>query len=276
MEMLKRNPDGSARGWSLSGNQLKTLAAVFMFIDHFAKVVLVSLMHNIIHPMEAGGALPEGTELALSNLSRQILVPIGAVAFPIFCYLFVEGFLHTHNRKRYFLKLTVFALLSEIPFDITFFGSFAKMEGTYPFIWGYQNVLFTFMQGFVTLWIMEWLEKKWSGWPRWLLQAITAIVACGLNDLVFHADYEGGGIALIVIIWLLRRSKLHQMIGMLGLKLMQDNGQHPRPFLAAVALIGLYNGKRGEKNMGCFFYIFYPAHILLLHLLDLWLISMKL
>ncbi len=150
------------------------------------------------------------------------------------------------------------------------------MRGTYPFYWRYQNVLFTFMQGVVTLWIMEWLEKKWSGWPRWLLQAITAIVACGLNDFVFHADYEGGGIALIVVIWLLRRSKLHQMTGMLGLKLAQADGHQPRPFLAAVALIGLYNGKRGEKNMGYFFYIFYPAHILLLHLLDLWLISMKL
>lgn len=71
----------------------------------------------------------------------------GGLAFPIFAFLLVEGFLHTRDRKRYLAKLCVFALISEIPFDLALFGT--------SFYRGYQNVFFTLAIGVAVMMGLE-------------------------------------------------------------------------------------------------------------------------
>lgn len=101
----------------LSSTALKLIAITTMFIDHIGAVLI------------EGGILNGGMTLSLSDLESfssgsvwwktdLILRLIGRIAFPIFAFLLVEGFLHTRDIKKYGTRLLLFGFLSEIPFDL--------------------------------------------------------------------------------------------------------------------------------------------------------------
>lgn len=134
----------------LSGSTLKWIAIITMLIDHIGAVILEK---------GAIGAYNQQLSTALSYEATfqlfqidHIIRQIGRVAFPIFCFLLVEGFYHTSNRKKYALRLTLFALLSEIPFDIALNGAILEFS--------YQNVMVTMLLGFLTMWAMETVRQK--------------------------------------------------------------------------------------------------------------------
>ena len=85
---------------------------VTMLIDHIGASGLIFLMFNI------------GISMRMYYISRMI----GRVAFPIYLFLLVEGFVHTKNIKKYIIRLTLFAILSEVPFDMAFWGGFVNMQ----------------------------------------------------------------------------------------------------------------------------------------------------
>ena len=76
----------------ISQEGLKILACLTMLLDHI------------------GAVFVRGYTLRI----------IGRIAFPIYCFLLVEGVLHTKNPRRYGLRLGIGLLLSEIPFDLLF------------------------------------------------------------------------------------------------------------------------------------------------------------
>ena len=100
-----------ARFQILSGSMLKLLACIAMLIDHTGAIILSH------YP-------PALTELFYINgkgiTFYRIVRDIGRCAFPIFCFLIVEGFLHTHDRRKYGRNLLLFALISEIPWNFMF------------------------------------------------------------------------------------------------------------------------------------------------------------
>ena len=131
----------------ISGSTLKMIAIVTMLIDHIGAAVLARLLmvnglgeldqtntDAIMQWLSANGAL-YGT--------YTVMRMIGRVAFPIFCFLLVEGFLHTHDVKKYAMRLGLFALLSEIPFDLAFSSKILEFN--------YQNVFFTLFIGLLTM-----------------------------------------------------------------------------------------------------------------------------
>ena len=107
----------------LSGTALKLAACITMLIDHLGASCI-----------EATYGVAYRTPPQILQLDR-VLRLIGRLAFPIFCFLLVEGFLHTHDVKKYIGRLFLFGLLSEVPFDMAFFKT--------PFHWGNQNVYWT-------------------------------------------------------------------------------------------------------------------------------------
>ena len=95
----------------LSGSVLKLIAIILMLIDHVGVMILYNCPATTATLFSFGG---------IDYSWYRIFRDIGRAAFPIFCFLLVEGFLHTHDRKKYGLNLFVFACISEIPWNFMF------------------------------------------------------------------------------------------------------------------------------------------------------------
>lgn len=224
---------------SLNMNQLKTIAMVFMLIDHFACVMI-----------ERGVGLG-GNFYMIDRIMRGM----GRIAFPIFCFTIVEGFQRTGNVKEYLKRLTLFALISEIPFDLAFRGSLFHM--------GYQNVFWTLAFGLAALMLYE--DRFMPGWQR-----ILGLVACFLLPGMFHTDYSVYGVLTIFVMYLFRKEPLKACMAGYIVLLLQTTKEVWAIF--GFLLILLYNGQRGRGNK-LVYYWFYPVHLLLLVILKPYIIN---
>lgn len=172
---------------------------------------------------------------------------IGRLAFPLFAFLLVEGFLHTRDRVRYGINLFVFALISEIPWVLLHSGTL-RLTG--------HNVMFTLLLGFFALYAIE--QYRQTNPKR--LTAILLGLLC--FSFLFRADYNGSGFAFIVMLYALRRHLL--LSAVIGSCML------PMKWMAGLAFIpiSMYNGKRGFIHgiiAKYSFYAFYPAHLMLIY-----------
>lgn len=224
----------------LSGSVLKTIAVVTMLIDHCASVLL---RDTSIGLMVVVSIL--GRELTVYTVMRCI----GRLAFPIYSFLLVEGFLHTRNRKKYGLNLLVFAFLSEIPWNLEHSGTWHCMS---------QNVFFTLFLGYLGLIVLEKYPNQRNN------QAFGLLLLMCLS-IVLKADYGCSGYGVILLFYVLRMNRLLQAV--IGACLM------PSRYIAGLAFapISLYNGKRGyiKGKVKYVFYAIYPVHMLILYYLKL-------
>lgn len=217
----------------ISGSSLKIIAMISMLIDHIGAILVEPLL--------------EQAEFSSGNL--EILYfsmrTIGRLAFPIFCFLLVEGFLYTRNVKRYIFRLFLFSLLSEIPFNLA-------LEKTIFYL-AYQNVFFTLLIGlFVLIGLQKFKQKSY-------LSICVVMGGCGLAYLL-KTDYSFIGILLIVVLYQLHNNKKQQLLYTALFSLILGN-----PFIiVAYVLLYFYNGKRG-LSLKYVFYCFYPVHLLLLY-----------
>lgn len=223
----------------LSGSALKLAALLIMLLDHTAEVLLSQMQF--------------ATDAIVSIGSHQITLywicrMIGRLAFPIYCFLLTEGYIHTHNKKKYGLNLLIFALISEIPWDLEHNG---KM-----FASG-QNVFFTLFLGFLALVCLDrYRENK----PKLLISMVSLFAA----GMLLNADYGLRGMSVILLMYLLRNHPIPQAVIISGVF------QNAWALLAAFIPISMYNGKRGfikGKPAKYLFYAAYPLHILLLYFL---------
>ena len=223
----------------LSGSTLKVLACVSMFIDHFAKIYLIKY---------------DWARMTLFSLVGKkfsivyLMAMFGRFAFPIFAFLLVMGFAHTRDRKRYGLNLFLFALLSEIPFNLMFNNAFAFPK---------QNVMFTLLLGYIALCCLDYFKGK----P---LISVFSIVLLYVMTRLIKADYGASGYLFILLLYGLRKEKAIQSLAcsmLLSMKFMV--------FLSFIP-INMYNGERGfiktRFSKYCF-YAFYPLHMLFIYLL---------
>lgn len=221
-----------------SGSALKTIAIVSMLIDHFALVVLEYGILSYDQPLLGD------TAMYTIYVVYMVMRNIGRLAFPIFCFVLIEGFLHTHNRRKYAIRLAIFALLSEIPYNLAVLND--------PFSTASCNVFVTLLIGFLMMWAMD----RFGGrlWIQAAIGLAAALLAYGVKS-----DYDYRGIILIFLLYIFRYNRGMQAItGSLSL-------YWEWPAIFAFIPICLYNGKKG-RGMKYFFYLFYPAHLLLLYL----------
>ena len=174
---------------------------------------------------------------------------IGRLAFPIFCFLAVEGFLHTHDVKKYVRRLLLFGLLSEVPYDLAFFRT--------PFAPQHQNVYWTLALGVLAMAGLKRFEKE-NGLPGW--QGLMWAGGCAALALAVNTDYHAIGVLIICTLYLTRADRKRQCLA--GALLFLFELTAPLAFV----LVWFYNGQRGACSLlqKKAFYWFYPVHLLVL------------
>ncbi|MCL1877841.1 MAG: conjugal transfer protein TraX [Defluviitaleaceae bacterium] len=241
---------------------LKIIALVAMFIDHI------------------GIVMPEFFGLSPGiNIFRVI----GRVAFPIFVYLIAEGFRHTKSPEKFLLRLGIFALISEVPFDLALNAQVNFLADT--------NIFYTLFLGGTAIFAYEYIgqmrknepasgdvggtfPKGWRGFAAFIPACICLILAELLT-----ADYGADGVAFIFFMYLIKPLKwrLSVMAAMCiwlhegTIRAVLSGYDVPSIFLlmilatlVPVGLFALYNGKRGA-GLKWIFYVAYPAHLMVLY-----------
>lgn len=229
----------------LSGSGLKLLAVLSMLTDHLAAFYLYNM------PAMQDAWFSIGHRAITPYLLMRL---VGRVAFPIFAFLLVEGFVHTHDRRRYGTNLFVFALLSEIPWNLVHSGTWSFPS---------QNVFFTLLLGYLGLCALEHFE----GVPK---KQTLSLLGLLVVSVLLRADYGCSGYGFILLLYVLRQQKLLQAV--IGSCMLGSRWQAGLAFIP----ISMYNGERGFVK-GTFakyaFYIFYPLHLLVIYCLRAGLFS---
>lgn len=256
----------------LSSAALHIMAMVFMLLDHAWATVL----------------------------SYNWMTCVGRLAFPIFAFMIAEGFSRTKNLKKYMLRMLIFAVISEIPFNLMYGG-----QVFYPV---HQNVLWTFLIALGGLWLMEKARSR----NRFRLTVPVCLAVCVLGIILGYAlfvDYYGFGILTVFVFYffdrdreenlvsrLLKKGKHQRIIWTLfclvgqficlyyinveilggfyyNINIFGKNFELVQQSLALLALIPiwLYQGRQGyhAKWFQYFNYAFYPVHCLILALIAL-------
>lgn len=203
----------------LSGSQLKVFAILIMTIDHVGA---------ILYPQHA------------------ILRNIGRLAFPIFAFLIVEGMAYTHDAKKYLMRLAIFALVSEIPFNLAFYRSVSYVRA--------QNIFFTLLIGALCIYIWENARNQLTGFLFLYLLSLSA-------DFL-STDYGTLGVWLIFALYLFKDDIFKIFIVLFVINVLLFDGIQDYATFAIIPIC-LYNGKRGF-GMKHFFYVYYPLHLLAL------------
>lgn len=230
--------------WGLSSFSLKMIAVITMLIDHCA----VFFVHD-------------------NRLLYLAMRSIGRLSFPLYCFLLVEGYFHTRNKLKHCINLIVFAILSEVPYDLTR-GVLFSMDK--------QNVIFTLLIGFVVIWALDWvhLEDKNStgrnlelNIMNGIISLIVSVVGLGLA-YILNSTYSYTGVFLIIAFYAFHNKRIGRIIGnaFFNIGLYSPGVQWMGVFSAVI--IELYNGKPGARKWKYFFYLFYPVHLLVLVALE--------
>lgn len=215
----------------LDGTTLKLIALVTMLIDH------------------VGAAMFPGVIWMRA---------IGRFAMPIFAFFVAEGFTHTSDRKRYLLRLCIFALVSELPFD------FALMGG--PEL-THQNVMCTFAIAVATLMAVDALKERIGG-GLGILAGLGAVFVGSLAAFAAKTDYNFFGVMLVALFYFLKDSEppVRAAVGGAFYLFMKSRGYLVWGIVGFI-LTALYNGERG-RGLKYLFYIFYPGHLALIALVE--------
>ena len=227
----------------LSGAWLKLIAIISMLIDHVNKALIYpNLVSN------------DGALTAVSNLFDII----GRIAFPLFCFLLVEGYFNTRSRKKYLMNLLIFGVISEVPFDMFTTASFFNMN--------WNNVMFTLAFVLITIWCIDVLKEKMQKLPKvlWYLVSWLIILIMCIASMYLSLDYEHHAILIGYFFYL-----FHD-VPLLAIPFGYSS-MYTQPWaLLGFGLTLTYNGERGRQNK-MLNYWFYPAHLLILGILRLYL-----
>lgn len=257
----------------VSSSVLKNAAYIFMFIDHFFCVIFYHYVTTL-----------QGIEKQQANTVYRVGRGVGRVAFILFAFMIAEGMRHTRNRMKFLLGLLMFAVISEIPFDLA--NSQVMLD------WKYQNVYFTLFLGALAIELTEsWKDKT-------VLQILT-VFGCLMAAIILRVDYMVMGVILILCMYYLGKQPLGSLQKVLlyvvsavvmfagtvsnnviryWLKHEELTGQRMISItkvagrelfgLFAFVLIFFYNGKKGKQLPKYFYYFIYPVHLFIFYIID--------
>ena len=229
MKKLKQIQDK----FQINGAVLKYIAFISMFIDHFNKAIITPLL-NYQQPL-----------VFISSLFDII----GRIAFPIFAFMIVEGFYKTNSRWKYLRNLLVFAVISEIPYDMFQSKVFVNNRS--------QNIMWALALGLFILIIVDNLKEKIKNKYIWILVSIIIVAINAIIATLLSFDYDYYSIIIIFILYIFYDKRF---VGSLLSYLVIIKEVYA---ILGFVIINLYNGEKGKQNK-LFNYLFYPVHLFIL------------
>ncbi len=226
----------------LNRNHLKYIAVIAMVIDHFAHFFLADIW---------------GTPLYITCRF------IGRLTAPIMCYFLTEGFIHTSSRKKYFLRLLIFALISQVAFDFINGETILDLH---------FSMIYTLLCCFTMLCAIEYFKNVF-------LKIISILL---FMLLAYNGDWGSMAPIWVLGFYVFRHNIFLQLIPyalISGYRVFSlfsaywERSLAPALMMSGLLLfipvILLYNGKAGKKNAfnKWFFYVIYPAHLILFGLI---------
>ena len=234
--------DRSAKRIEISAAALHIIAMTFMLMDHLWATLLPA---------------------------QDWLTCIGRIAFPVFAFMTVEGYFHTHNLKKYMLRLLLFALISEIPFDLALKNFQIDMSS--------QNVFLTLLFGMMIVTFMKVVDQDW----KYLVWPVLVFGYGYMAKFIFHTDYDWSGVVCIAVMGLMNEpwekvfrpytpavsQMIHVVFAALGIFVLYYKNSFEIYGFFALFPIALYNGRKGysSKKVQYAFYFFYPVHLIVLY-----------
>lgn len=242
----------------LSSADLKLIAVITMLIDHIGAILIEGcLTQSGLLPLSAFNAsagMP-GTELSTALIYIDIILRLtGRIAFPLFSFMIVQGFMHTGSRKAYLIRLLSFALISQIPFSLA-----VSLTGVDS-----ANVFFTLSLGLICIWGLELIKESRSHPVFEITLSLLVIFSCCMAAWYIDSDYGQLGVLCIAVFYLLREHPVRGAAA--ACVILAASDLYEITAFISVFLISRYNGQKGELPFGkYFFYAFYPAHLLILY-----------
>ncbi len=258
--------EDNGKSMVLTGAALKNAAYITMFIDHFFAVLFLGYMR--LHTIDGRW------DAQLEKVYRMGRA-VGRVSFVLFAFLIVEGFVYTRSRGKYLMRLFLFALLSEIPFDLAFSGELID--------WGGQNIYWSLFTGVLVLCLWEYLSRY--GKVFCTLGGVAVLIVGCVTAFWLNMDYRMMGILLIFTLYRTRGRDMRLQLPAVGCVMffgtwagncIRYAGQYTAEYLFRFSLremygllaflpILLYSGEKGKQLPKPFYYAFYPVHLLVLY-----------
>ena len=218
--------------WGLTNNQLKLIAMLTMLIDHIGVYLYPDVM---------------------------LLRIIGRISFPIFAYMIAEGCRYTKNRGEYLGMIAALGVICQVVFYVAM-GSL------------YMGILITFSLSILCIYAVDYFLKK-KDFASGLLMVFTLLEVLFLVKILpsmatftdYDVDYGLVGIVLPIVVYYMPK-KLYKLAATAGVLLSMGWSSGGIYWYAMLSLpfLALYNGQRGKHKLKYMFYIFYPAHLVLL------------
>lgn len=215
-----------------TGNQLKILAAITMTVDHIGAYLFPGVLWMRV---------------------------VGRLAFPIFAFMVGQGARHTRSLTRYFLTMALSALVCQ--------GVFTVTQGDL-----YQCILVTFTLSLGLIFLIQRAEETKTPFARlWAVCGLGAVfVICKVLPHKipgFDMDYGLFGVLAPVAVYLAQdRLRGIFYLGICLVGIAEGTLWIQWLSLLTIPLLLLYNGSRGKWKMKWFFYLYYPAHLVVIYL----------
>ena len=230
--------------WSfqfLNAGDIKLIAIITMTIDHIGAALLPQYL---------------------------FLRMIGRVAFPIYCYMIVNGLFHTRSRLKYLGRQLLFAVVAEVCFNLAFWREIKHPEN--------QNVFFTLAIGLSVISLIDLLKEHWNRWQGstvmgfflWPLELMILFAGCLIADQL-RTDYSFYGILMIFGFYAFRMNAIVSCAFQIYINWFLIGGVQAYA-IAALPVIWLYNGEKGrlEEKGKWVFYWYYPVHLLIIYCVE--------
>lgn len=234
----------------ISADGLKNFACIVMLIQTIGIAIVENGMIHIDQytQEQLSEAMASDSGLMMAAGVGSVMQLLGGLAVPVFAFLLVEGFLYTSSYRRYLLTMAAFAVISEVPYDLAVYGKPWDLTG--------QNALVSMVISLLMLYFLQMVKEK-RGAGSVLIRIL--VVLCAVMWVSFlRAGYGLCVVLLVAVFYLLYGSNVWKTVLGAVISLLYVTG--PLAFYG----IWCYNGTRKNRIPKYAYYVFYPAHLLVL------------